>query len=575
MITPPGFDRVKDIREVGEIMGRILHETETDGSEGCARARGCVTEPRAATLTAMGGDQGKPSGPDLAAGIALAELVDGKPIVGHAGDDAVLMVRQGEEIFAVGATCTHYGGPLAEGAIADGVARCPWHHACFDLRTGAAVRAPALNPLPCFDVVRSGDLVRVAGKRAAPVVAAASSPAVLTTVLIIGAGAAGHAAAETLRREGHQGTIVLVGADADPPYDRPNLSKDYLAGTAPEEWIPLRPREFYADHRIDLRVGTRVSAINPSRRVAALADGSTIAWQALLLATGAEPIALAVPGADQPHVHTLRTLADSRAIIARATGARRAVVVGASFIALEAAAALRARGIEVAVVVPEPAPLARVLGPELGAALRGLHEAHGVVFHLGQTVASIGEREVQLSGGARLDADLVVAGIGVRPVLGLAEAAGLAIDRGIQVDAFLETSVPGIYAAGDVARFPDPISGQPARIEHWVVAQRMGQTAARNILGQKQPFTSAPFFWSVHYDLTVSYVGHAERWDRIDIHGRPGDRDCTVAYRVDPDGERERTLAVATLGRDTVSLAAETAFERRDLTALRAFGRDM
>jgi NADPH-dependent 2,4-dienoyl-CoA reductase/sulfur reductase-like enzyme len=378
-----------------------------------------------------------------------------------------------------------------------------------------------------------------------------------------------------LRREGHQGTIVLVGADADPPYDRPNLSKDYLAGTAPEEWIPLRPREFYAENRIDLRVGTRVAAIDPRRRVATLGDGTTIEWQALLLATGAEPIALSVPGADRSHVHTLRTLADSRAIIAQVPGARRAVVVGASFIALEAAAALRARGLEVAVVAPEQTPLARVLGPEVGASLRSLHEAHGVVFHLGQTLASIGEKDVRLSGGARLDADLVLAGIGVRPTLGLAEAAGLAVDRGIKVDAFLETSVPGVYAAGDAARFPDPISGQPVRIEHWVVAQRMGQTAARNMLGKRQPFTSAPFFWSVHYDLTVSYVGHAERWDRIDIHGRPGDRDCTIAYRIEPDGERERTLAVATLGRDSVSLAAETAFERRDLTALRAFGRDI
>jgi NADPH-dependent 2,4-dienoyl-CoA reductase/sulfur reductase-like enzyme/nitrite reductase/ring-hydroxylating ferredoxin subunit len=522
----------------------------------------------------MGSDQGKPSGPDLAAGVALADLAPGKPVVGHAGDDAVMLVRQGEEIFAVEASCTHYGGPLAEGAVdANGTVRCPWHHACFDLRTGAALRAPALNPIACYDVVRSGDRVRVGAKRAAPApTAGKASPA----VLIIGTGASGHAAAEMLRREGHQGTIVMVGADADPPYDRPNLSKDYLAGTAPEEWIPLRPPEFYAEHRIDLRVGTRVTAIDAGRRVATLADGKTLAWEALLLGTGAEPIKLAIPGADRPQVHTLRSLADSRGIIAGATRARRAVVVGASFIALEAAAALRARKIDVALVAPDQTPLARVLGPEVGQFLRGVHEEHGVVFHLGQSVQSIEDGYVQLSGGARLEADLVVVGIGVRPAVSLAEAAGLALtkDGGIKVDAFLETSVPGIYAAGDAARFPDPVSGQPVRIEHWVVAQRMGQAVARNILGQRQAFSSAPFFWSVHYDLTLNYVGHAERWDRIDIHGRLGDRDCTIAYRAG-EGDGEETLAVATIGRDAVNLAAESAFEHRDRAALRAFGRSL
>jgi NADPH-dependent 2,4-dienoyl-CoA reductase/sulfur reductase-like enzyme len=376
-----------------------------------------------------------------------------------------------------------------------------------------------------------------------------------------------------LRREGHAGTIAMVGADADVPYDRPNLSKDYLAGTAPEEWIPLRPREFYDEHKIDLRTGTRVTAIDAHKRVATLADGKTIAWEALLLATGAEPVALAVPGGDKPHVHTLRSLADSRSIIERAGSAKRAVVVGASFIALEAAAALRARKLEVAVVAPDETPLSRVLGTEVGKFLHGVHEEHGVIFHLGRTVKSIGDTDVVLSDGTRLEGDLVVVGIGVRPLTALAESAGLAIDRGIKVDAHLATSVAGIYAAGDAARFPDPVSGEPVRIEHWVVAQRMGQTAARNILGRWETFTAAPFFWSVHYDLQINYVGHAERWDRIDIHGRLGDRDCTIAYRVAPDTEREQTLAVATIGRDKVSLAAETAFESRDRATLRELGR--
>jgi apoptosis-inducing factor 3 len=318
-----------------------------------------------------------------------------------------------------------------------------------------------------------------------------------------------------------------------------------------------------------------VTAIDTRKRVSTLADGKTISGEALLLATGAEPVALAVPGADKPHVRLLRSLADSRSIIEKAGGATRAVVVGASFIALEAAASLRARKLEVAVVAPDQTPFLHVLGPEVGKFLRGVHEEHGVVFHLGKTVKSIGDKDVVLSDGTRLPADLVVVGIGVRPVTALAESAGLAIDRGIKVDAHLATSVGGIYAAGDAARFPDPVSGEPVRIEHWVVAQRMGQTAARNILGQRQTFAAAPFFWSVHYDLQLNYVGHAERWDRIDINGRLGDRDCTIAYRVAPDTEREQTLAVATIGRDKVSLAAELAFEKRDRAALREFGRSI
>jgi NADPH-dependent 2,4-dienoyl-CoA reductase/sulfur reductase-like enzyme/nitrite reductase/ring-hydroxylating ferredoxin subunit len=537
----------------------------------------------------MGGDQGKPGGPDLSVGVPYAALADGKPVVGHAGDDAVMIVRRGDEVFAVGATCTHYGGALAEGAIVGDSVRCPWHHACFSLRTGDAERAPALNPLPCYDVERTGGQIRVLGKRtAAPPASAASPAAAARAVVIVGTGAAGHAAAEMLRRQGHTGSIVMLGADADPPYDRPNLSKDYLAGSAPEEWIPLRPRAFYDEHRIELRTGTSVTAIDGGRRQVSLADGSTLSWDALLLCTGADPIALSVPGAEQRHVHTLRTLADSRAIIAQAAGARHAVVVGASFIALEAAAALRARKLEVAVVAPEATPFARTLGPEIGSFLRGLHEEHGVVFHLGQTVQSVGAHDVVLSGGAHLPADLVLAGIGVRPALGLAESAGLDVGhdkvRGIVVNAFMETSVPGIYAAGDAARWPDPQTGQGIRVEHWVVAQRTGQTAARTITGRRAPFTSAPFFWSVHYDVTLSYVGHAERWDRIDIHGSLAARDATVAYRTaggggagdsdgDGDGDGERTLAVVTIGRDAVSLAAEGAFERRDQAALRAFGR--
>jgi len=524
----------------------------------------------------MGGDQGTPTGPDLTAGVALADLAEGKPLLGHAGADSVLLVRQGNDVFAVGASCTHYGGPLAEGAIGDdGTVRCPWHHACFSLKTGEALRAPALNPIACYDVQRQGDRIRVGAKKEAAAAPAPSARELPSSVLIVGGGAAGHAAAEMLRREGFAGAITMVSADTDAPYDRPNLSKDYLAGTAPEEWIPLRPPEFYAEHRIDLRLGTPVTAIDTKRKQVTLGNGGSLPWDALLLATGAQPVRLDVPGGDRPHVHTLRSLADSRTIIGgasaplpRAGSAKRAVIVGSSFIGLEAAAALRARGVEVHVVSPEVRPFERVLGPDVGDFLRGVHEEKGVVFHLERTVQSVGERSVTLSGGETLDADLVVVGIGVRPQLALAEAAGLAVDRGVLVNAFMETNLAGLYAAGDVARWPDPFSGERVRIEHWVVAQRMGQTAARNILGKREALTAAPFFWSVHYDGTLSYVGHAERWDRIDRHGSLAARSCTLAYR-----SGNRTLAVVTVGRDAVGLAAEMAFEKRDDVALQSFGR--
>jgi NADPH-dependent 2,4-dienoyl-CoA reductase/sulfur reductase-like enzyme/nitrite reductase/ring-hydroxylating ferredoxin subunit len=514
----------------------------------------------------MGGEQGKLTGPDLEAGVDEAALAPDGTLLGHAGGEAVLLVRRGGDVLAVGATCTHYGGPLAEGVVVGDTVRCPWHHACFDLRTGTPVRGPALNPLACFDVARGGGRIRVGARK--PEAVPSAPAAAPRSIVIVGAGAAGDSAAATLRREGYAGDIRVFGADGAPPVDRPNLSKDYLAGTAPEEWLPLRGETFFEEQRIELALGTRVARLDVARRRLELEGGRDVAWDALLLATGAEPVRLDVPGAGAPHVLTLRTLGDSRAIIERAKGAKRAVVVGASFIGMEAAASLRARGLEVDVVAPDALPFVRALGPEVGAFLKALHEEHGVRFHLGQTVAAVEGGHVRLSGGDRIVADLVVVGIGVRPALGLAEGAGLAIDRGVVVDEQLQTSAPGVFAAGDIARYPYGAAGERVRIEHWAVAQRMGRVAALNMMGRRTPFTSAPFFWSVHYDVQLNYVGHAESWDHADVHGGLAARDATIAYR-----RGGKTLAVATIGRDRVSLDAELALERGDEAALEAFGR--
>jgi apoptosis-inducing factor 3 len=350
--------------------------------------------------------------------------------------------------------------------------------------------------------------------------------------------------------------VTLFSSDDAAPYDRPNCSKDYLAGNAPEDWMPLRPLEFYKEHSIELELCTEVAAIDAQARHVTLADGRAVPFDRLLLATGAEPVRLDIPGADQPHVRVLRSLSDSRAIIAKAQTARRAVVLGASFIGLEVAASLRARKIDVHVVAPDRRPLERVLGREFGDFIRAIHEQHGVVFHLEETATAIDAANVKLKGGATLPADLVVVGIGVRPRIQLAERAGLKIDRGVAVNEYLETSVPGIFAAGDIARWPDAHSGEHLRIEHWVVAERQGQTAARNMLGQRQRFSDVPFFWSQHYDVPINYIGHAEKWDGLDIEGDIQARDCLVRYR-----RNGAVLAVASIFRDVDNLREEAAME--------------
>ena len=425
-------------------------------------------------------------GPDFEKGYETGNVRDGEMLLGHAFGEPVLVARRGEELFAIGATCTHYGGPLAKGLMVDCTVRCPWHHARFDLRTGEAIAAPALNNVACYKIEKRGERFFVTGKidkkaERRP----KSSPA---SVVIIGAGAAGGAAAEMLRREGYDGPVTLIGADESLPYDWPNLSKDYLAGNAPEEWIPLRPPEFYHEQKIDALTNTTVTSIDPKAKQVTLSDGRSLGYGALLLATGAQPVHLTIPGADLPHVFYLRTLADSRRIIEKAKNARRAVVIGSSFIGLEVAWSLRERKLEVAVVGRDSVPLGKFLGTEMGNLVRETHEAHGVKFHLGRTPVAIHDRYVQLDDGTKLDCDLVVVGIGVRPNTRLAEQAGIATDNGVLVNEFLETNVPGIFAAGDIARWPDPRAGR-IRVEHWVVAQRQGQTAARNILGAREPFT--------------------------------------------------------------------------------------
>jgi NADPH-dependent 2,4-dienoyl-CoA reductase/sulfur reductase-like enzyme/nitrite reductase/ring-hydroxylating ferredoxin subunit len=498
--------------------------------------------------------------PDLTRGISLADLEKAGKLVGKVGDAEVLVVKQGQECFAIGAHCTHYKGPLVDGLVVGDTVRCPWHHACFSLRTGERLRPPALDPEPRWRVEQTDGRIVVREKlpgfepRKPRPNEQQSWP---ESVVIVGGGAAGFVAAQVLRDEGYGRPITMLSADDFPPPDRPNLSKDYLAGTAQEDWIPLQSDDYYRDNRIDLALNARVSALDVKGKRVRLDDGREYSYGALLLATGAEPVHLNTPGFDQPHVYYLRTFDDSKKIVAATTSAKRAMVVGSSFIGLEVAASLRTRGLEVHVVAPEKIPMQRVMGPEMGRFIQGLHESHGVVFHLGQTVSRLDGHVATLSDQSTLTADIVVVGVGVKPRLELAQQADLKIDRGVLVSEYLETSAPGVFAAGDIARWPDPHSSAHIRVEHWVVAERQGQAAARNMLGRRERFDAVPFFWSQHYDIQINYVGHAESWDGIDVNGTFDEHDCAVTYR-----RGSRVLAVATIFRDLESLQAEYKMEQ-------------
>ncbi|HJT16624.1 MAG TPA: FAD-dependent oxidoreductase [Thermoanaerobaculia bacterium] len=486
--------------------------------------------------------QGELTGPDLKTGIAASELKD--KLAGHFDGEPVLLVRSGKEVLAIGAACTHYGGPLAEGLITANDVRCPWHHACFDLRTGEALRAPALAPVATYDV-EVGTTIRVTKKRGAPSIVPARSQ---KRIAIVGTGAAGAAAVDMLHRRGMKATLI----GTEEPVDRPNLSKEYLAGNAPEEWLPLPVPE-----SVD-RIRQRATRLDAKTKTLTFDDGSTASFDTILLATGAEPVRLPIPGADQPHVHLLRTAADSRAIIDAAQNHKSAVIIGAGFIGLEVAASLRARKVEVTVVAPEDIPLARIMGDDVGRFVQRLHESNGVRFFLGTGVKSIERDAVITANGQRLPADFVVMGGGVRPNVKLAESAGLKIDNGIVVNEFLETSAPGIYAAGDIARFPNHFTGDSIRVEHWVVAERQGQAFARG-----EAFKHAPFFWSAHYDVIINYVGNASGWERYEVRGSLDDRNALVAYR-----RGNKVVAVATIFKDVESLQIEAAMEANDPAAV-------
>jgi NADPH-dependent 2,4-dienoyl-CoA reductase/sulfur reductase-like enzyme/nitrite reductase/ring-hydroxylating ferredoxin subunit len=487
---------------------------------------------------------------DVTASDALA---DGEMKAVAIGETSILLARVAGRYYAVGAECTHYHAPLAEGVLDGSRLVCPWHHACFDVTTGALEEPPALDALPRYEVVEADGRVSVripveTDDRMERSATTYDPEADGRTFAVVGAGAAGYAAAQTLRDEGFRGRVVLITREDRSPYDRPNLSKDYLAGSAEPEWMPIRPDAYFEEHAIELLRGKEVVSLDAESRTIAFADGEALVYDAALVATGGVARKPPIPGIELRNVFTLRTFDDADAIVAAIDGATRAVVVGASFIGMEAAASLVARGLAVTVVAPGKVPFEKSLGPEIGAMFRRLHEEHGVRFELGTSVARFeGDGTVEavaLENGSRIDADLAVVGVGVRPATGFLRGVALHDDGSVDVDEYLGAA-DGLYAAGDVARFPDPRSGGRVRIEHWRTAEQQGMAAARNMLGRSLAYTSVPFFWTNQYGEGVQYVGHASTWDEIVVDGDVDARDF-LAYYVEGD----RILAVAGSGRD-------------------------
>jgi NADPH-dependent 2,4-dienoyl-CoA reductase/sulfur reductase-like enzyme/nitrite reductase/ring-hydroxylating ferredoxin subunit len=470
--------------------------------------------------------------------------------------DGVLLVKVDGRIHAVKDKCTHYGGPLSEGVVEEEGVTCPWHTALFELKSGRMSRAPALDDLPRYPVkVVDGD-VYVGEEQPVAVPAARGEDG--RTFAIAGGGAAALACAEMLRREGFAGRVVMVTPEMDRPYDRPNLSKAFMSGDAPAGWIPLRGEGWYADLRLEVMTGRRVDRLDAGGRTLVLDGGETLAYDELLLATGGAPRPLPVPGADLANVFTLRSLKDAEAIAARADDSEIAVVIGAGFIGLEVAASLRGRGLQVHLVAPEKTPMQRVFGERVGEWLRKLHENAGVTMHMGRDVqAVVGDERVtavEMDGGERVPADMVVTGLGIEPVVDYLEGTDLVEDGAVAVDGRLATRAAHVYAAGDIAAVPDPFARRRRRVEHWTVAQRQGQHAARAMLGSDEDYRMAPFFWTRQFGTSLQYAGYAPEFDQVVHRGEVEEGDFLAGYY-----EQGVLRAVSGCGhaRDVIRLARE------------------
>jgi apoptosis-inducing factor 3 len=491
----------------------------------------------------------------------LDELPEGKPHPVDIEGTTILLYREGAAVSAIGATCPHAGAPLAEGIRDEHRLICPWHKAEFCLRTGRYLAPPAVDDLPRYKSRLEDGRVMVT----LPAASTGAPPAQpdRRTFLILGAGAAGAVAAQTLREEGFGGRIVMLDQTNRVPYDRTLLSKYHLSGQPGSEKTPLQPQSFYKERGIERRTG-KVEMLDAARREVRCAGGEVIAYDAALVATGGTPVAPNMLGVHLRNVFLLRSIADADAILAQAERSERAVVIGLGFIGMEVAASLRERGLQVTVVGQEAVPLQKQLGKEVGQAFVTLHRQQGVEFRLGTGVQALaGEQEVKsvvLETGERLDADLVVLGLGIKPATNFVKGVALNDDGSITVDRNLRAA-DNLYAAGDIARYV--YRGQELRVEHWRVAQQHGRVAALNMLGTAVPYDAVPVFWTIQYFKQLDYIGHATTWDQIVLHGDM-EKPEFLAYYI-KDG---RVVAAAGFDRSNDTSALIALFGRRpDWTA--------
>lgn len=487
------------------------------------------------------------------------DLQDGEKQLAKVGETEILLIRHQGKYLAIGAHCTHYKAPLVEGALSGDRIICPWHNAYFNITTGDQQEPPGLDSLPRYEVKIDGDKVIVsvpedAAPTRTPPMAKYDANVDSRTFVILGAGAAGAHAAETLRVANFQGRIIMATQDDCLPYDRTWLSKDYFNGKASKEQMPLRSAEFYQNHDIEVWLNKTAVRVDAQTKTIQFVDSDLLHYDALLLATGGKPRQLEVSGADLQNVFMLRSFSDCDRILEAAKTAAHAVIIGSSFIGMEAAAGLAQKGINVTVISPDSVPFEKTLGQEIGNVFQQVHEEQGVSFQLGRKVDRLeGDGKVAaaiLDNGDRLPADMVIVGIGVQPATEFIDGVEHhPKDHSILVNDYLQAA-DGLYAAGDIARYPDWRTDETTRVEHWRIAAQQGRIAAHNMAGRSTKFRAVPVFWTMQFKFPLRYVGHADQWDELIIDGDLQQRQFIAFYVKD-----NQILAAATSQRDTETAA--------------------
>lgn len=494
----------------------------------------------------------------------LTDLKEGEMKQVTADGTDILLAHLEGKFYAVGAFCTHYGAPLAKGALCGKHVICPWHHAWFDITNGNLLEPPALDALPNYEIKIVGDEVHVAlpekrTDRRLPAMSSCNLEVDKRVFAILGGGAAGYAAAQTLREEGYQGRIIMITQEEELPYDRPNISKDYLQGQVKSKMMPLRSKKFFENHKIEVLTGKTAKEVDYPNNKIIFEAGEPLHYNKVLVATGGIPRKMDMPSAKLKNVFVLRSFDSADAIIDALENTKKVVIVGASFIGMEAAASLQSRGFSVTVVAPEKVPFAKTLGPEIGKYFKELHQENGVQFRLESQVKEFeGDSKVEyviLKSGERLEADVVITGIGVSPATDILKDIKQDKDGGVITDLYLNLA-PDLYAAGDIATIPDPDTNQPRRIEHWRYALQQGRAAAMNMLDKEIPFLGVPFFWTAHFGVSLRYLGHAKEWDEIFYDGEVEKKNFLAFYI-----KNNRITAVAGIGRDKEMAHIEQLFK--------------